>query len=281
MKDETDGATWEGRSGEAWRDAWGVPRVQVHASTTSTNDVGLRLASAGAAPGTTALADRQTRGRGREGRSWIDSEGHSLLMSVVFRGAADADPSIMPLRVGLAVAQAIEAVCGARVRLKWPNDLLAEDGRKLGGILCEGATGGGQTWLVAGIGLNVGQTEDDFDPALRSQAASIRMLGGACRRHELAGRVLDQLRPFRIQSPPLGGVELAALRRRDALLGREVTIDGTLAGTADGIAPDGTLRLRRDGVVTRIRSGTVRFRSRAGAEDAAAGSATTRAKAAQ
>jgi BirA family biotin operon repressor/biotin-[acetyl-CoA-carboxylase] ligase len=238
-------------------------------STPSSNDVAIRLAAEAAPAGTTVIADRQTRGRGREGRRWSDKPGMSLLMSVVLRADGSADPTTVPLRTGLAVARAIEQLAGIEMRIKWPNDILSIDGRKIAGILCEGAAGASSAWLAAGIGVNVSQKPGDFAADVRDTATSLAMIGAAVQRPALAGRILDALRPFRIEAPPLDDATLDALEERDALRGRQVTLNGDVAFTAEGIAPDGTLRARRHGELHHVRSGTVRLtadgqRARAG-----------------
>jgi len=251
---------WEGRTPDQWREQWRIPSLLIFETTTSTNDVAMRLAAAGAPAGTTVIADRQTQGRGRDGRPWADSAGHSLLLSVVMRAADEpADPSTVPLRTGLGVALAIEHVAGITTRIKWPNDVLSADGRKLAGVLCEGSSGAGLAWLVAGIGVNVSQRARDFEPAIAPTAASIAMAGAAVARHTLAGRILDLLRPFLIEPPPLEETTLKALEARDALRGQQVSVNNDVACTAEGIAADGTLRIRRHGRHDALRSGTVRL----------------------
>lgn len=260
MNRDVIATAWEGRTPDQWREHWRIPSLLIFETTASTNDVAMRLAAAGAPAGTTVIADRQTQGRGREGRHWADSAGHSLLLSVVMRAADEpADPSTMPLRTGLGVALAIEHVAGIATRIKWPNDVLSADGRKLAGVLCEGSSGAGLAWLVAGIGVNVSQQARDFEPAVAPTAASIAMAGAAVARHTLAGRILDLLRPFLIEPPPLDETTLNALVARDALRGRQVTVDNDVTCTAEGIAADGTLRIRRHGRHDALRSGTVRL----------------------
>jgi BirA family biotin operon repressor/biotin-[acetyl-CoA-carboxylase] ligase len=259
LSDDVIATRWEGAAAEAWRSLWRLPSLVILDSTPSSNDVAMRLAADGAPAGTTVIADRQTRGRGREGRPWSDTPGLSLLLSVVLRADEATDPSTVPLRVGLAVARAIEDATAAGALIKWPNDVLAKDGRKVAGILCEGASGSGSAWIVAGIGINVSQNPGHFGPELSGAAASLAMIGAPAQRATLAGRILDGLRPFRIVPPPLDGATLRALADRDALRGRQVTVNGDVACTADGIAPDGALRLKRNGEMIELRSGTVRL----------------------
>jgi BirA family biotin operon repressor/biotin-[acetyl-CoA-carboxylase] ligase len=259
LSDDVIATRWEGATTDEWRGLWRLPSLVILDSTPSSNDVAMRMAADGAPAGTTVIADRQTRGRGRDGRVWSDRPGMSLLMSIVLRADEATDPSTVPLRVGLAVACAIEDAAAAGASIKWPNDVLAQDGRKIAGILCEGASGSASAWLVAGIGINVSQSPGHFGPELRAAAASLAMVGAPTPRAILAGRILDELRPFRIVPPPLDDATLRALAERDALRGRQVTVNGDVACTAEGIAPDGALRLKRNGQLLELRSGTVRL----------------------
>ncbi len=259
MTDELALDAWETQPVAHWQAVWRIPALFAYAAVASTNDIAMRLAGQGAAAGTTVLADRQTAGRGRAGREWRDTPGGSLLVSVILRATAITDSSIMPLRVGLAAAQAIENACGTRVGIKWPNDLMLPAGGKVGGILCEGSAGAHGTIVVAGIGINVHQEGDDFAPEIRAHATSLRMAGRAPARSALLGALLEELRPFTVAAPPLETTALAGLAARNVLRGRTITVDGAVAGLADGVAADGTLRLRTGVTVRYLRSGTVRL----------------------
>jgi BirA family biotin operon repressor/biotin-[acetyl-CoA-carboxylase] ligase len=117
-------------------------------TATSTNDLARQRTEAGTPPGLVVIADTQTEGRGRAGRSWQDQPGGGLLVSVtspIPRG----DATLVPLAAGLAVADAVRRQ-GLHVALKWPNDVLV-NGRKLAGVLVERL----DTALVIGIGIDV------------------------------------------------------------------------------------------------------------------------------
>jgi BirA family transcriptional regulator, biotin operon repressor / biotin---[acetyl-CoA-carboxylase] ligase len=137
------------------------PAVRWEAEVDSTNRVLLEEARGGAGEGTVLVADHQTAGRGRLGRTWTAPPGASLLVSVLLRPALAADElHLCTMAVGVAAAEACERVTGFLPALKWPNDLVVEqpDGtaRKLGGILAESVVDGGRvTALVVGMGLNV------------------------------------------------------------------------------------------------------------------------------
>lgn len=126
------------------------------ADCTSTNDLARAAASSGADEWTVFIADTQSAGRGRMGRTWIDEPGSSLLMSILLRPGTD--PSLvmsLSLLAGLSVCKEIENHCGLKASLKWPNDIIWS-GMKIGGILIESAsTGGSLHYAIAGIGLNL------------------------------------------------------------------------------------------------------------------------------
>lgn len=125
----------------------------------STNSELARRAEHGAPAGSVLVADRQSAGRGRRGRSWLSAPEASLTFSLLWRFAGSpARLSGLSLAVGVAVAQALEALGATGVRLKWPNDiLLGSDGdfAKLGGILIEMSIDRRSTQAVIGIGLNL------------------------------------------------------------------------------------------------------------------------------
>lgn len=146
--------------------------IIVLAETDSTNDLAARAGRAGAAEGLVIFAESQRAGRGRLDRKWISSPGLGLLFSVLLR------PILPPAQwpqltfcAALAVACTVEAFTPSKVRIKWPNDVLA-DGRKIAGILLETHQ---QTapFVVVGIGLNMLQTAHDFPPDLRDKVTSI------------------------------------------------------------------------------------------------------------
>jgi BirA family biotin operon repressor/biotin-[acetyl-CoA-carboxylase] ligase len=247
-------------SSAAARLRWRIPELHFFQRVSSSNDVALRRAAEGAPAGTTVIADAQTAGRGQRGRGWSAVSGKSILMSVVLRGEGDAvDTSVMPVRVGLAAARALELAADVIALIKWPNDLVLPDGRKLGGILCQGTSGPDGNSIVAGIGINVLQSDHDFAGDLRTTAASVHTAGGRADRALLVAAILDALRPFRIAGPPLDAVTLQAILARDALRGHEITLDDRPAGRAHGIAPDGTLIVGDAANLRRVHSGTVRL----------------------
>jgi len=263
---------WEGATAAELATRWGLPAVHLFSRAGSTNDVARALAEAGAPAGTAVLADEQTAGRGRGGKGWSSPAGLGVWLSVVLRPESLAAPGLLPILVGLAAADALDPfVRPARVAIKWPNDLHLA-GRKLAGILCEGSWDGARPgYVVAGIGINVLHSIDDFPTELQGTATSLRITAGwSPPRADVAGAVAGALLR-RLAQPPaeLGGALLEALRGRDALLGRPVRVTGAEAvtGTAMGITPAGALLVRTDaGALRTVRSGTVRLAEAAPAE---------------
>jgi BirA family transcriptional regulator, biotin operon repressor / biotin---[acetyl-CoA-carboxylase] ligase len=218
---------------------------------TSTQDM---LRDRGLPEGTVAVAEHQTAGRGRSGRDWHDEPGETLLASVLLRPPARAPIAQLSLVCGLAVVETVGAVSAVGAGIKWPNDVLV-DGRKVAGILLEASSG----VVVCGIGLNVNQTEDGLPREVRTPAASLCTITG--REHdraELLVTLLVQLEAgYELWCREGLAPFLPELERRDALRGSQVAV-GDASGVADGIAPDGRLRLRSpDGGAVLVASGEV------------------------
>jgi BirA family transcriptional regulator, biotin operon repressor / biotin---[acetyl-CoA-carboxylase] ligase len=202
----------------------GSPRLHL-LQTGSTSDRARELASAGAPHGTLVTAGEQTAGRGRQGRTWTAPPGTALLMSVVLRDA----PGLLPLRAGIAVAQAI----GSGAQIKWPNDVLV-DGRKVAGILAEARPAEG--WAVLGIGINVAVRVDDLPPELHDRAGTLGRTSADV--EPLLAEVLSALSDALALEP---AAALEAFATRDALHGREISWGTDLRGRADGVDDEGRL----------------------------------------
>ena len=149
-------------------------------SIDSTNTAARELAKQGAPSGTVLIADRQTGGRGRMGRSFHSPGGLGLYFSLILRPECRA-AELMHLTCAVAVAacDAVEKAVGLHPGIKWTNDLVAGK-QKLGGILTElGLSAkGGVDYAIIGIGINCCQTEADFPEELRNIAASLSMVTG-------------------------------------------------------------------------------------------------------
>lgn len=164
-------------------------------SIESTNTRAKVMATVGAAHGTVLIADRQTGGRGRLGRSFQSPAGMGVYMSIILRPECGAN-DLMHLTCATAVAMcdAVEATTGLRPGIKWTNDLVHK-GRKLAGILTELVTTPMGLAAIVGIGINCCQTENDFTPELQSFAGSLAMATGKeVDRAKLAAAMMQAMR---------------------------------------------------------------------------------------
>ena len=225
----------------------GVPAVLAYREVGSTLDVAHRVAP-GAADGTLVLADEQTAGRGRHGRKWASPPGAGVWLTLVERPTDARALDVLALRCGLYAAEALDALAGDRVSLKWPNDLLVR-GCKLAGILIETRwRGTAPDWVAIGLGLNVTTPGVDTAIGLRAgvtRVAALEAVVPALRRAAAASRHLD-------------ADELARWHSRDIAAGRAVTAPST--GTVQGIAAGGELAIRlADGQLMRHRTGSLTF----------------------
>ncbi len=235
----------------------------------STNDEAKEGARAGAPHGATWLAESQTRGRGRQGRTWSSGPGDALLVSVLLR--IPCEPSRVPqlsLACGLAVRDAVAKAVSddASVVVKWPNDVLVR-GRKVAGILIESSISAGPpartSHVVVGIGINVHARElpDELQAIATSVARERSAVGGtsAPDRAEILADVLAGL-DRDVELVAFRGLTKvrARLSARDALAGRTVEVDG-FRGVASGIDDEGRLLVRsaETGEIRRVVAGDV------------------------
>lgn len=233
--------------------------LDVREATSSTNDDAGAAARAGVPAGHVIVADHQRDGRGARGRSWASPPGSDLYVSIVERlPLQQAQLPPLTLAVGLAVAEAADALVAAeRTRVKWPNDVWL-DGRKCAGILIEATMQGSEVGpVVIGVGLNVNRTE--WPEELTDIATSLRQHADAPLDR---ARVLAQLLASverRVDDFVAGGLAAIhpALSARLALVGQRVRCDDTV-GTLAGIADSGALRVETANGVRELVTGTLR-----------------------
>lgn len=229
-----------------------VTSVQWHDRCESTNALGLAAAAAGAAEGTLILADEQSAGRGRHGRSWAAPPGSSLLLSLLVRPVVPvASVPMLPLLMGLVLAETVARYLPeAEVALKWPNDLLV-GGRKAAGILVEGAAGA----AVVGVGVNVDWRGIERPAELAGAVSLSEAAGAGVDRWRLLAGILGVFSRRYDQWQELPAAFLDGYRQRCATLGQVVRVtalDGSvLEGEAAEIDRSGALVLRTpEGQVT-------------------------------
>ncbi len=202
-------------------------------------------AAAGLPPGSVVVAEQQTAGQGRYGRSWHSAPGLGLYFSTVL-----PPQPLLTLALGLATAEAIGLGCD----LRWPNDVML-GGKKAAGILVQLV----ENQAIAGLGINLNQTS--FPPEIASLATSLRLHTG--REHDAADLLIPLLRSIDafLAYTPETLLQLFT-RASSYAFGRRVVVhqpEGEIEGTTEGLDPAGFLKVRQDdGTVTLIVAGGVR-----------------------
>jgi BirA family biotin operon repressor/biotin-[acetyl-CoA-carboxylase] ligase len=238
------GVRYDGADAEALEGLTGAPHVELFPSVSSVLDVAHELAAAGAPSGLLVLADEQTAGRGRQGRTWHSPAGSGVWVGVLVRPAVVPEGGAFAIRAGLATVAAIaEAVPEAAPRLKWPNDLIVH-GLKAGGVLCEARWLGARLgWIAVGVGVNV---RGPVPPELRGVAIALDDVAPAATRLGVLSALAPRLRALAGGPATLGAAERAAFARlhwaapADAAAGALVDGEGALLVRA----PDGSLDRR-------------------------------------
>ncbi|MGI9022171.1 MAG: biotin--[acetyl-CoA-carboxylase] ligase [Acidimicrobiales bacterium] len=235
--------------------------IRRHVEVDSTNRVALDLARSGAPEGVVVVADHQTAGRCRRGRTWEAPPGSSLMVSVVLH-LLDSEPELAPMAGALAAADACADVAGFAPDLKWPNDLVV-DGRKLGGVLAERvpAGEGGPEAIVLGLGLNV-SWPGPLPASLGDTAVTAEMVAGVpVDRTLLLDAYLARLDARLSWRASHAGTLVDDYRRRCVTLGRAVRVELPGGEGFDGIATDvdddGSLLVASAGTVRRVTAGDV------------------------
>jgi len=238
--------------------------VHWYEEVASTNDVAKRLAEDGAAHGEVVVAETQTAGRGRRGRSWSSPPGRNLYLSAVLR--PDLPPARAPeltLLASVALCQAVRHA-GVPASIKWPNDLVAGGGRKLAGVLLEMAAEPDQLqWVVLGVGVNVNARPEDFPEDVRPLATSVAIeRGEPVPRALFAAAALSTLEEWLDRHAEEGfGPVRDAWRSMSDTLGREVRVRIAGGSDVEGVAEDvdegGALLVRVGGAVERVLAGDV------------------------
>ena len=242
--------------------------LEVLAEIGSTNDRAMAAGHAGGPEGLTILADRQTAGRGRRGRTWVSPPGVGLYTSILLRPPErPARISLLTLVAGLAVAEATREIAAVAARLKWPNDILVGD-RKVAGILAEMSTTDERViCVVVGIGINVNHGPQDLPETQYPSAGSLAMATGrTIPRGHLAAAIYNALdRWYEVFRRGQFASILAAGRERSATLGRSVDVladDGRWRGRAVDLDADGALLVREEsGALRRVLAGDVSIRT--------------------
>ena len=234
--------------------------------TDSTNRYLKELAVKGAAEGTVIIANRQSAGRGRLGRSFFSPEEKGIYMSILLRPEIPLERSVLITSMAaVAVARAIEHVCGITAKIKWVNDILINN-KKTCGILTEAGINvmtGMLDYAVLGIGINVGVME--FPEELKKIATSIsNECGFVVSKEVLIDEVLKELEEW--YPTLLDGSFLEESKKRSLLLGKEILVldervqGGSYPAKAVDINELGNLIIEREGSIQVLNSGEVSIR---------------------
>ncbi len=223
-----------------------VQRVELLESVTSTMDVAHRLAGDGAPGGTVVLANEQTAGRGRAGKSWASAAEAGIWLTLVEKPPHASGLEVLSLRTGLRAAEALDRFAAEPIRLKWPNDLYAGAG-KLGDILVEARwRQRSLEWVAIGVGINVRQPEG-VEGAGALEAGTGRL--------EVLSELLPALRSAALATGPLTAAELEEFSARDLARGRACTEPAR--GRVAGINSNGELLVALADTVAPFRSGSL------------------------
>lgn len=229
----------------------------------STNTAALELAEKGAPHGTVVIADRQAKGKGRLGRTWVSPPGSNIYMSVILRPEIEPkDATLLTIMTAVSCAKGVMKSTGLKAEIKWPNDLMISN-KKLGGILTEMKSDpDGIVFAVIGIGINVNsKTTKDFPPDIQGIATSIREeLGKIQSRTFIIAEILKEMEHWYKVLLTEGRKPLFdEWKRLSSTLGRKVKVtagDNVFTGVAEDIDKGGMLILRLpSGILKKISSG--------------------------
>ncbi len=238
-------------------------RIQSYQSLGSTNNSAWRMAEEDAPEGTLLVADRQTAGRGRLGRSWHSPPRVGLWFSLVLRPpVAPSQAPGISLLSALVLTRTIQGVCKIEAKIKWPNDCLIA-GKKTAGILTELSSELDRVnFVVVGIGLNVNQSKSHFPSVLKSKATSLFIeTKKKWHRAELLAAFLEEFEePYpRFKKEGIGPF-IREIEKRMPLLGQRIKLSAgkeIVSGKAVGLDEDGALLLETKSGLYRAISGEV------------------------
>ena len=238
----------------------------IHLSETdSTNEYAKRLARDGAEDRTVIIADSQSAGKGRLGRSFDSRKGKGVFMSILIRPHITLEQvSRLTLVAAVAVYEAIEKFCGLKTGIKWPNDIVV-DGKKLCGILTEmSADSTGVKYVVVGIGVNV--LNESFSEELSDLATSIYMCTGKkCSIEELIDVILECFEKYYVKYLSVGTLTVirdiydANLIHTNCTI-KAINCNEVIQGVCKGIGNEGQLLIDTGEEIKEIISGEISVR---------------------
>ena len=230
----------------------------------STNDRAKALAIQGAPEGTIVVAEEQSAGRGRKGRSWLSANGDGICLSLILRPSMPpGEISQITLMTAVAIAETLLEISGADVNIKWPNDILV-NGKKIAGILTEMSMEMDVIdYIIIGLGLNVNTEKKLFGEDIKDLATSLYIVTGIhFSRSEIIRLFLQRFEKYYllVQSDGFSSI-IKRWKELSNIIGKYVTVDISgrkISGTVDDIGEDGVMILKdEDDKKHRIISGDV------------------------
>ena len=236
-------------------------QIELYQKLDSTNIRAKAAAQEHVAAGLCVVAEEQSAGRGRLGRSFASPKGNGVYMSVVLRpGLALSQTALITAATAVCVARAIEALVDCTVGIKWVNDLFV-NGKKVCGILTEAAIEfESKTLDYAVIGIGVNLSEQGFSETLKEIAGGIVQNGKMPERGRLIAEILNQMEP--VLEKPEALTWLEEYRQRSVVVGREVSVlwDGAAVGRGTALSIDEEARLvvqLENGEIQHLNSGEI------------------------
>jgi BirA family biotin operon repressor/biotin-[acetyl-CoA-carboxylase] ligase len=238
-------------------------RIYHFFKTDSTNRVAMDLANSGESEGAVVLAEEQTAGRGRAGRSWHSERAAGIYVTLLLRPKiSPVQAPLLTMMAGLSAHAAIQSQTGLQLDLKWPNDLVL-NGRKLGGILTEMyADTSAVRFVIVGVGININQ--ENFPAELSTIATSLRAETGKPQsRLQVLARLLREFESDYnrfLREGPKSVTERFAVVSSYAIGKRVRVVNGSdsFTGITAGLAPEGLLQVEReDGKVVTVIAGDI------------------------
>lgn len=233
----------------------------------STNNKAKELAARGAPEGSIVIAEQQSAGRGRKGRSWLSSASEGLCISLILRPTIPpTEISKITLMAAVAISEALLSLTEIEIKIKWPNDLIVNK-KKLAGILTEMSMEvDAIDYVVIGLGLNVNSIKSSFADEVKDIATSLHIeTGTQYSRAQVAQAFLTWFEKlyFEVQKNGFHSL-ITRWKELSNIIGKKVAVDEagkTVIGTVKDIAEDGTLILVDDNKqIQKIISGDVIIR---------------------
>jgi BirA family biotin operon repressor/biotin-[acetyl-CoA-carboxylase] ligase len=217
------------------------------AECTSTNDLAATQADQGAPNGFTVIAERQTAGRGREGRQWFSPDGGIWMTTLIRPGRLD-EVSALPITAAIATSTATNHVCKVQSRVRWPNDIMLNE-RKVAGVIVEAKTKGPNlVHALIGTGLNANFQFSRIDPIHDRAISLLDVLGTDISREKLIASILNEMEGL-YNTLTSGATEtiLSLLNQNDWSIGRHVRVktgSNEVVGVVDGYESLSKTRIR-------------------------------------